>query len=194
MEDAQEGCPRGCCRALTACGLFWPMPINSRPMVQSTFTGNRLEDYPLLVSQATELWDITFPLGSNLANISALLKQGLDRTNWVGFYLWDEKTGQLVLGPFQGLPACTRIALGKGVCGTCVRTRQTQLVPDVHEFPGHIACDGASQSEIVVPIIRKGKVLGVLDLDSPEKARFDETDQAWLERIVDALVPVWPAA
>lgn len=163
-------------------------------MVQSMFTGNRLEDYPLLVSQARELWDPTLPLGSNLANISALLKQGLDRTNWVGFYLWDEKTGQLVLGPFQGLPACTRIALGKGVCGTAVSTRRTQLVPDVHQFPGHIACDGASQSEIVVPIIRKGEVLGVLDLDSPEKARFDETDQAWLERIVETLVPLWPAA
>jgi len=160
-------------------------------MVQSTFTGNRLEDYPLLVSQARELWDSTLPLGSNLANISALLKQCLDRTNWVGFYLWDEKTGQLVLGPFQGLPACTRIALGKGVCGTAVSTRRTQLVPDVHEFPGHIACDSASPSEIVVPIIRKGQVLGVLDVDSPEKARFDETDHGWLERVVETLVSLW---
>ena len=137
--------------------------------------------------------DPTLPLVSNLANISALLKQGVDRTNWVGFYLWDQKTGQLVLGPFQGLPACTRIAPGKGVCGTAVSTRRTQLVLDVHEFPGHIACDGASQSEIVVPITRNGQVLGVLDLDSPEKARFDATDQEWLERIVDALVPLWPA-
>ena len=137
--------------------------------------------------------DPTLPLVSNLANISALLKQGVDRTNWVGFYLWDEKTSQLVLGPFQGLPACTRIAPGKGVCGTAVSTRRTQLVLDVHEFPGHIACDGASQSEIVVPITRNGQVLGVLDLDSPEKARFDATDQEWLERIVDALVPLWPA-
>ncbi len=163
-------------------------------MIQSTFTGNRLEDYPHLVSQARELWDLTLPLGSNLANISALLKQCLERTNWVGFYLWEEKTGQLVLGPFQGLPACTRIALGRGVCGTAVSTQQTQLVPDVHEFPGHIACDGASLSEIVVPIIRKGEVLGVLDVDSPEKSRFDSTDQAWLERVVETLAPLWPAA
>ncbi len=162
-------------------------------MFQSTFSGNRLEDYPLLVNQATELWDPTLPLASNLANISALLKLCLDRTNWVGFYLWEEKAAELVLGPFQGLPACTRIALGKGVCGTAIRTRRTQLVPDVHEFPGHIACDGASRSEIVVPIIRHGEALGVLDVDSPEKARFDETDQAWLERIVEALVPLWPA-
>jgi L-methionine (R)-S-oxide reductase len=163
-------------------------------MVQSTFTGNRLEDYPLLVSQARELWDPTLPLVSNLANISALLKQGFERTNWVVFYLWDEKAAQLILGPFQGLPACTRIAMGKGVCGTAVSTRRTQLVPDVHEFPGHITCDSASRSEIVVPIIRKGQVLGVLDLDSPEKARFDSTDQAWLEQIVETLVPYWPAA
>ena len=163
-------------------------------MVQSTFSGNRLEDYPLLVSQAKELWESTLPLSSNLANISALLKQCLDRTNWVGFYLWDDNAAQLVLGPFQGLPACTRIALGKGVCGAAVSTRRTQLVPDVHEFPGHIACDSASQSEIVVPIVGHGQVLGVLDVDSPEKARFDETDQAWLERVVEALATVWPAA
>jgi GAF domain-containing protein len=163
-------------------------------MVQSTFSGNRLEDYPLLISQAGELWDSTLPLSSNLANISALLKQCLERTNWVGFYLWDEKAAQLVLGPFQGLPACTRIALGKGVCGTAVTTRRTQLVSDVHEFPGHIACDGASLSEIVVPIVRHGRVLGVLDVDSPEKARFDSTDQAWMERFVETLVPLWPGA
>ena len=161
-------------------------------MVQSTFSGNRREDYPLLVSQTKALWDSTLPLGSNLANISALLKQCLPRTNWVGFYLWDGTASQLVLGPFQGLPACTRIAIGKGVCGTAVSMRRTQLVPDVHELPGHIACDGASQSEIVVPVIRRGQVLGVLDVDSPEKARFDATDQEWLERIVDAIVLLWP--
>jgi GAF domain-containing protein len=163
-------------------------------MLQSTFSGNPLEDYPLLVSQAKELWESALPLGSNLANISALLKQCLARTNWVGFYIWDDKAAQLVLGPFQGLPACTRIALGIGVCGTAVSTRRTQLIPDVHEFPGHIACDGASQSEIAVPIIRHGQVLGVLDVDSPEKARFDPIDQEWLERVVAMLVPLWPAA
>ena len=160
---------------------------------QSTFSGIRLEDYPLLIGQAKELWDSGLPLSSNLANISALLKQCLQRTNWAGFYLWDDRTAQLLLGPFQGLPACTRIALGKGVCGTAVSTRRTQLVPDVHEFPGHIACDGASQSEIVVPIVRGGEVLGVLDIDSPEKARFDAIDQKWLEDLVATLIPLWPS-
>lgn len=160
---------------------------------QSTFSGNRHEDYPLLISQAKELWESGLPLSSNLANISALLKQCLQRINWVGFYLWDDRTAQLVLGPFQGLPACTRIALGKGVCGTTASTRKTQLVPDVHEFPGHIACDGASQSEIVVPIVRGGEVLGVLDIDSPERARFDATDQEWLEDLVATLIPLWPS-
>jgi L-methionine (R)-S-oxide reductase len=148
---------------------------------------------PLLINQAKALWESDLPLSSNLANISALLKQCLDRTNWVGFYLWDDRGAQLVVGPFQGLPACTRIALGKGVCGTAASTGKTQLVADVHAFPGHIACDSASQSEIVVPIIRNGQVLGVLDIDSPERARFDATDQAWLERLVAALISLWPA-
>jgi GAF domain-containing protein len=161
---------------------------------QGIFSGNRLEDYPLVVSQAKELWDSTLPLSTNLANISALVNLCLDRVTWVGFYLWDEKAAELVLGPFQGFPACTRIALGKGVCGTAVSTRQTQVVPDVAEFPGYIACDVATLSEIVVPIIRKGQTLGVLDIDSPEQARFDETDQVWLEQIVETLIPLWPAA
>jgi GAF domain-containing protein len=138
------------------------------------------------------LWEKDLPLHANLANLSALLKQCLDRTNWVGFYLWDATRSQLILGPFQGLPACIRIDLGKGVCGTAVSSRKTQLVPDVHEFPGHIACDSASNSEIVIPIVRNGTVLGVLDIDSPEKSRFGETDRLWLERFVDALNPLWP--
>jgi GAF domain-containing protein len=138
------------------------------------------------------LWEDDLPLHTNLANISALLNHGMDRINWVGFYLWDAAQSQLILGPFQGLPACTRIDRGKGVCGTAVSTRTTQLVPDVHEFPGHIACDSASRSEIVVPIIRDGIVLGVLDVDSPEKARFDETDKDRLERLVETLLPLWP--
>jgi len=158
-----------------------------------TFTGNRDTDYPMAVRQAALLWEADLPLGSNLANISALLAQCLPRTNWVGFYLWDEGRRQLLLGPFQGLPACTRIGFGAGVCGTAVKERRTQRVADVHLFPGHIACDSASESEIVVPIIRQGVVLGVLDVDSPEKSRFDETDQRFLEETAAALVALWPA-
>jgi len=157
-------------------------------------TANRGEDYALAIRQAEALWERDLPLTSNLANISALLGQCLDRINWAGFYLWQEETSQLVLGPFQGLPACTRIPLGKGVCGTAVASRTTQLVPDVHMFPGHIACDGASQSEIVIPIERNGVVLGVLDIDSPEKARFDSLDKEWLEKLVETLIPLWPEA
>jgi L-methionine (R)-S-oxide reductase len=164
------------------------------PQSTDTRAGSRgrSEDYDLLLRQAKELWETGLPLSANLANISALVKQFLDRTNWVGFYLWDSSRSELILGPFQGLPACTRIPLGKGVCGTAVSTRATQLVPDVHAFPGHIACDSASNSEIVVPIIRDGTVLGVLDIDSPEFGRFDAADQSWLERLVDGLVHLWP--
>jgi GAF domain-containing protein len=159
---------------------------------QGIFTGNREEDYPLAARQTRLLWEADLPLFSNLANISALLKQCVPRTNWAGFYLWDGARSMLVLGPFQGLPACTRISFGKGVCGTAVRERQTQLVPDVHQFPGHITCDSASLSEIVVPILRDGSVLGVLDVDSPEKSRFDPTDQAFLEELVSTLATLWP--
>ncbi len=123
----------------------------------------------------------------NLANASALLYANLPGLNWAGFYLW--RGGQLVLGPFQGKPACTRIALGRGVCGTAAQRRQTVIVPDAHAFPGHIACDSASQSEIVVPMIHpNGHLLGVADFDSPNLARFDEVDGRWLERIVALLV------
>jgi L-methionine (R)-S-oxide reductase len=149
-------------------------------------------EYALLVRQAAELWETDLPLHANLANISALLKQGVDRTNWAGFYLWDQERSELILGPFQGLPACTRIAMGKGVCGAAARTRATQRVPDVHEFPGHIACDSASNSEIVIPILKKGTLLGVLDLDSPDMSRFDANDQEGLESLVDLLVSLWP--
>lgn len=160
---------------------------------QSTFSGNRLEDYPLAVRQAVALWEADLPLTSNLANISALLRQCLDRINWVGFYLWHEAGSQLILGPFQGLPACTRIPMGKGVCGTAAASRKTQRVTNVHEFPGHIACDSASRSEIVVPVVKEGTVRGVLDIDSPEESRFDIVDQEWLEKLVRALVPLWPS-
>jgi L-methionine (R)-S-oxide reductase len=158
----------------------------------SAATGDRAADYRLAVEQVKSLWEADLPLAGNLANVSAHLKQFLDRTNWVGFYLWDASRGELLLGPFQGLPACTRIALGKGVCGTAVSTRKTQRVADVHLFPGHIACDSASESEIVIPLVRDGDVLGVLDIDSPERDRFDALDQEWLERAAAALVALWP--
>ena len=119
---------------------------------------------------------------ANMANTAAVLFNGLPQLNWAGFYVLRGDT--LVLGPFQGKPACVRIPLGKGVCGTAAQTGQTQLVKNVHEFKGHIACDSASNSEIVVPIFKDGHVWGVLDIDSPVLARFNETDKCYLERIV----------
>jgi L-methionine (R)-S-oxide reductase len=123
---------------------------------------------------------------ANLANASALLFHSLPDLNWAGFYLL--KNGELVVGPFQGKPACVRIAMGKGVCGTAAARRATMLVMNVHEFPGHIACDSASNSEIVVPMIAGDELLGVLDLDSPKLARFDAEDQAGLEEFVAVLM------
>ncbi|KMK91449.1 GAF domain-containing protein [Rossellomorea marisflavi] len=144
--------------------------------------------YTLVTKQLSALLEGEPNVIANLSNASALLNQFLDRTNWVGFYLYEEESNELVLGPFQGLPACVRIPLGKGVCGTAASERKTMLVEDVHAFPGHIACDAASQSEIVVPIVKGDKLIGVLDIDSPEKARFDEEDQHYLERFVEELV------
>lgn len=120
-----------------------------------------------------------------LSNASALLKEALQEVNWAGFYLMKDK--RLVLGPFQGKPACIHIAIGKGVCGTAVQKDQTMLVSDVHEFPGHIACDSASNSEIVVPIHKNGEIVGVLDIDSPIKNRFTKEDQEGLELFVREL-------
>ena len=130
---------------------------------------------------------------ANLANASALLGQALERINWCGFYLL--RGEELVLGPFQGKPACVRIAMGKGVCGTAAARRETLLVPDVNAFPGHIACDADSRSEIVVPIVTAGTLRGVLDIDSPEPGRFDAVDQEGLERFVSTLLPLvrWSA-
>jgi L-methionine (R)-S-oxide reductase len=125
---------------------------------------------------------------ANLANVAAELNAWLPDLNWVGFYL--VKDGELVVGPFQGRPACTRIALGRGVCGTAAARGATQLVPDVEAFPGHIACDARSRSEIVVPIAHDGAVVAVLDLDSPRPARFDDEDRAGLEAVVAAFSPV----
>lgn len=123
---------------------------------------------------------------ANLANASAIIKAVIEDLNWAGFYLMQEN--ELVLGPFQGLPACNRISIGKGVCGTAVLKKQSILVEDVHSFEGHIACDSASQSELVVPIIIKDRVVGVLDLDSPKLARFGEEEKVAFEKFVATLV------
>ncbi len=122
---------------------------------------------------------------ANLANASALLWQELSEINWAGFYLLQGE--KLILGPFQGKPACIEIPLGRGVCGTAAAGNQTVLVPDVHKFPGHIACDGASNSEIVVPLRRNGQVIGVLDIDSPVFSRFTPEDQLGLERAAEII-------
>ncbi len=139
-----------------------------------------------MLKQLHALLDGETDVIANLSNASALLNSFLTDVNWVGFYIWKEE--QLVLGPFQGLPACIRIPNGRGVCGTAIKERKTQLVPDVQAFPGHIACDSASRSEIVVPIIVQGKPFGVLDIDSPSLERFDQVDQQYLEQFVDMLI------
>ena len=150
-----------------------------------SYTGSKAERYETLLAQAKALTDgIEHPI-ANLANISALLWQGLEDINWCGFYLMDG--GALMLGPFCGLPACIQIPLGRGVCGTAALKDETQLVYDVHAFPGHIACDSASNSEIVIPIHLGGKVIGVLDIDSPEFDRFSDEDREGLEAFVSIL-------
>lgn len=138
-------------------------------------------DYPALLAQAGGLIGGVPHFIANLANLSALLYASLDELNWAGFYL--AEGGLLVLGPFQGKPACIEIPWGRGVCGTAAALDATQLVPDVHAFPGHIACDCASRSELVVPLHARGKVVGVLDLDSPVPGRFSEEDRAGLEAL-----------
>ena len=142
-------------------------------------------NYDLLCAQMECLADGVPYEMANLANASALLWQTLEGINWAGFYKMVD--GKLVLGPFQGKTACTMIAVGRGVCGTAVAEDKTQLVPDVHQFPGHIACDGASNSEIVVPIHAGGEIWGVLDIDSPHFDRFSEADREGLERFVRVL-------
>ena len=144
-----------------------------------------MTDYKELSLQLKALTEgVPYPT-ANLANASALLWQHLENINWAGFYIMEQ--GALVLGPFQGKPACIRIPIGKGVCGTAVAEDRTQLVADVHQFPGHIACDGASNSEIVVPIHKDGQVWGVLDIDSPLFGRFTTDDREGLENFVKAL-------
>ena len=147
-----------------------------------------MTDYQALCAQLSALTDgIPYKI-ANLANASALLWQHLEKINWAGFYLMED--GKLVLGPFQGKTACIMIPVGKGVCGTAVAENATQLVADVHQFPGHIACDSASNSEIVIPIHVRGEIVGVLDIDSPEFGRFTEEDREGLEQFVHILEQV----
>jgi GAF domain-containing protein len=142
---------------------------------------SKAEIYSHLAAQLRSLLQDERDFIANAANFSALLYHSLPDVNWVGFYFL--KNNELVLGPFQGQPACVRIAIGKGVCGTAAELRQTLVVPNVHEFPGHIACDSASNSEVVVPLINNGELIGVVDLDSPRSRRFDEDDAAGINKL-----------
>ena len=157
----------------------------------STLSGNKPEQYAQLLEQARALMAGESDRIANAANLASLVYHALPGLNWVGFYFFDGH--ELVVGPFQGLPACVRIPLDKGVCGAAARTRQTQRIDDVHAFPGHIACDSASNSELVVPLVTAdGRLLGVFDLDSPQHARFDAQDQAGLEALAAAFVHTLP--
>ena len=149
---------------------------------------SKSELYSLLCQQAEALLHGERDSVANAANLASLIWHSVPDLNWAGFYYFDG--AELVLGPFQGKPACVRIPLGRGVCGTAAATRETQVVADVHAFPGHIACDSASNSEIVVPLVRGGQLLGVLDIDSPLPGRFEHEDRAGFE----ALAKVWVAA
>ncbi len=158
--------------------------------VTATYASKR-EHYDDLVLQARGLMLGESNLIANAANFSALIFNSLPEINWAGFYLFDGS--ELVVGPFQGKPACIRIALGRGVCGTAAQNRQTQLVRDVHAFEGHIACDAASQSEIVVPLVTAdGALLGVWDVDSPVIDRFDDDDRAGMEALCAAFMETLP--
>jgi L-methionine (R)-S-oxide reductase len=150
------------------------------------YNGSIIEQYETLSKQLDALLTGEKDVIANLSNASALLNQFLTEINWVGFYLM--KDGELVLGPFQGLPACVRIPVGRGVCGTAVEQKKTIVVEDVHAFPGHIACDAASNSEIVIPLLKGDEVIGVLDIDSPIKNRFSVEDKQGLIIFVNALM------
>lgn len=167
-----------------------------------TFTGKRYDfrdkaaDYAQLATELESLLAGEADLVANAANTSALLFDALPDLNWAGFYFLRNGPGpgELVVGPFQGKPACVRIALGKGVCGSAAAARTTLVVRDVNQFPGHIACDAASRSEIVIPLIKDGLLLGVLDIDSPRLARFDDADRKGLERLAAIFVTASRAA
>ncbi len=146
-------------------------------------TGTQAEQYEQLLQQASALVHDESDKIANAANLSALVFHSLPDLNWVGFYFYDGN--ELVVGPFQGLPACVRIALGRGVCGTAAVTKQTQRIADVDAFPGHIPCDSASRSELVVPLYKDEQLIGVFDLDSPKLDRFNEVDQQHLEAVAE---------
>lgn len=150
--------------------------MNSKPV----------KSYTYLLNLAKNLTENEDDFIANCANISSLIFNNLEDLNWAGFYLW--KNEKLILGPFQGLTATTKIDLGKGVCGSSARDRVTYVVPDVHKFPGHIACDLASNSEIVIPLIKEDRLIGVLDIDSPKLDRFSEEDKVNLEKLVMILM------
>jgi len=153
----------------------------------ASLSGGKPEQYEQLLAQARALVHGERDRIANAANLSALVYSALPQLNWVGFYFFDGT--ELVVGPFQGLPACVRIPLDKGVCGAAASSRQTQRIADVHAFPGHIACDSASNSELVVPLVSsKGELIGVFDIDSPVQDRFDVEDQHGLEAIARAFV------
>ncbi len=154
--------------------------------INNMYPDNKEGMYELLLAQLKAMLEGEQDIIANLSNASALLNQALKEINWVGFYLM--RQGSLILGPFQGKVACIHIPVGRGVCGTAVKEGKTQVVKDVHEFPGHIACDSASNSEIVVPIKKDGTIFGVLDIDSPILQRFDHVDAEYLEQFVSLLV------
>lgn len=156
----------------------------------SSLSGGKPQQYAQLAGQARALLAGESDRIANAANLSSLVYHALPALNWTGFYFFDGN--ELVVGPFQGLPACVRIPLDRGVCGAAARTLQTQRVDDVHAFPGHIACDPASRSELVVPLVKDGELVGVFDLDSPEPARFDDEDQRGLEAIARIYVEALP--
>ena len=152
----------------------------------NTLSGDKTEQYAQLLEQARSLMHGERDRTANAANLSALVSHALPGLNWVGFYFFDGT--ELVVGPFQGHPACVRIALGRGVCGTAAATRQTQRIADVDAFPGHIPCDSASRSELVVPLYLGEQLVGVFDLDSPQLDRFDAEDQRGLEAVANAFI------
>ncbi|MBB4728437.1 GAF domain-containing protein [Xanthomonas arboricola] len=152
----------------------------------SSLTGSKPEQYAQLIAQAQALVHGEPDRIANAANLAALIFNALPSLNWAGFYFYDGR--ELVVGPFQGLPACVRIPLDKGVCGAAASTRQSQRIADVDAFPGHIACDSASRSELVIPLVKGDALIGVLDLDSPELDRFDADDQRGLEAIAQVFV------
>lgn len=152
----------------------------------SSLTGSKPEQYAQLTAQAQALVHGEPDRIANAANLAALIFNSLPSLNWAGFYFYDGR--ELVVGPFQGLPACVRIPLDKGVCGAAASTRQSQRIADVDAFPGHIACDSASRSELVIPLVKGDALIGVLDLDGPELDRFDPDDQRGLEAIAQVFV------